>query len=91
MRSVNALAISSDGLHLYAGTEGGGTYRLDLNNEAPSSATQPTPIPLTPTVDSNQSATATPTSSSQPGTIPCGSALLLPVLVFSVALLLRRR
>ncbi|MBI5954892.1 MAG: hypothetical protein HY865_24800 [Chloroflexi bacterium] len=84
-RSVNALAISSDGLHLYAGTEGGGTYRLDMNNEAPAAATQPTSVPPTPTVDSNRSATATPTSSSQPGTVPCGSALLLVALLFPIA------
>ncbi len=30
MRSVNALSLSSDSRHLYAATEGGGVYRLDL-------------------------------------------------------------
>ncbi len=35
MRAVNALAISSDGLHLYAATEGGGVYRLDLDGQPP--------------------------------------------------------
>lgn len=34
-RAVNALAISSDGMHLYAATEGEGVFRLDLNGEAP--------------------------------------------------------
>ncbi len=34
-RSVNALALSSDALHLYAATEGGGVYRLDLNGSPP--------------------------------------------------------
>jgi photosystem II stability/assembly factor-like uncharacterized protein len=34
-RSVNALAISSDGLHLYAATEGSGTYRFDTNGVPP--------------------------------------------------------
>ncbi len=34
-RSVNALAISDDGAFLYAGTEGGGVFRLDLNGEPP--------------------------------------------------------
>jgi photosystem II stability/assembly factor-like uncharacterized protein len=34
-RAVNRLAISSDGLHLYAATEGGGVYRLDFNGEPP--------------------------------------------------------
>ncbi len=46
MRSVNTLAISSDGLHLYAGTEGGGTYRLDLNNKIPATAPIPTAVPV---------------------------------------------
>jgi MYXO-CTERM domain-containing protein len=40
MRHVNALAISGDGQHLYAATEGEGVFRLDLNGEPPSS--QPT-------------------------------------------------
>ena len=35
MRAVNRLAISADGLHLYAATEGGGVYRLDFNGEPP--------------------------------------------------------
>ena len=35
MRAVNALAISRDGLHLYAATEGGGAYRLDLDGQPP--------------------------------------------------------
>jgi len=33
MRDVNALAIASDGTVLYAATEGGGVYRLDLTDE----------------------------------------------------------
>ena len=37
-RAVKKLAISADGLHLYAATEGGGVYRLDLNGEAPEPA-----------------------------------------------------
>jgi photosystem II stability/assembly factor-like uncharacterized protein len=36
MRAVNSLGISTDGLHLYAATEGEGVYRLDLNGEPPS-------------------------------------------------------
>jgi photosystem II stability/assembly factor-like uncharacterized protein len=34
-RAVKRLAVSNDGLHLYAATEGGGVYRLDLNGEPP--------------------------------------------------------
>jgi len=42
-RAVNRLAISGDGLHLYAATEGEGVYRLDVNGVAPVSTptTQP--------------------------------------------------
>lgn len=36
-RAVNRLVISADGLHLYAATEGGGVYRLDINGEPPQS------------------------------------------------------
>ena len=35
MRAVNRMAISTNGLHLYAATEGGGVYRLDFNGEPP--------------------------------------------------------
>jgi len=34
-RAVNRLAISGDGLHLYAATEGEGVYRLDINGLPP--------------------------------------------------------
>ncbi|HUV62836.1 MAG TPA: hypothetical protein VMW24_03005 [Sedimentisphaerales bacterium] len=42
-RAVNRLAISGDGLHLYAATEGEGVYRLDINGVPPfsASATEP--------------------------------------------------
>ena len=35
VRAVNALALSGDGQHLYAATEGRGVFRLDLNGQAP--------------------------------------------------------
>jgi len=38
MRAVNQLAISADGLHLYAATEGEGVYRLDISGASPQSA-----------------------------------------------------
>ncbi len=43
-RSVNALALSDDGLHLYAASEGSGVYRLDLNGKPPESVTVPQPV-----------------------------------------------
>jgi photosystem II stability/assembly factor-like uncharacterized protein len=60
-RAVNALALSLDGLHLYAATEGEGVFRLDLNGtppepaadvapEAPPTAVVPSPhAPVAPT------------------------------------------
>jgi uncharacterized protein (TIGR03382 family) len=59
MRAVNALAISADGQHLYAATEGEGVFRLDLNTQPPQAA--PTPIPpATSTVTVAPSPTAAP-------------------------------
>jgi hypothetical protein len=43
-RAVNALAISFDGQHLYAATEGEGVFRLDLSGQPP----QPGPLPTLP-------------------------------------------
>ena len=40
-RAIQRLAISGDGLHLYATTEGGGVYRLDLNGLPPAEAPRP--------------------------------------------------
>ena len=34
-RSTNALSLSSDGQHLYAATEGGGVFRLDISGQPP--------------------------------------------------------
>jgi photosystem II stability/assembly factor-like uncharacterized protein len=36
-RAVNKMAISADGLHLYAASEGMGVFRLDLNGQPPES------------------------------------------------------
>ena len=40
-QAVNALAVSADGLHLYAATEGEGVYRLDLNGQPPEAGSPP--------------------------------------------------
>ena len=34
-RAVTSLSLTADGLHLYAGTSGGGVFRLDLNGQPP--------------------------------------------------------
>jgi len=41
MKSVERLAISRDGAHLYAATSGEGVYRLDLNGQPPEEAPVP--------------------------------------------------
>lgn len=77
-RAVNALAISSDGLHLYAATEGSGVYRLDLNGMPPQTVqitptSQPTvhPIPTTPTrIASTLPTGITPTARSTTVNLP---------------------
>jgi len=84
-RAINALAVSSDGLHLYAASEGMGIFRLDLNGQPPQAAPRPTPTLNPATNPSPTSAptgvrpTATPVQS--PGGLCGGSALILPLLL----------
>jgi photosystem II stability/assembly factor-like uncharacterized protein len=40
-RAVTSLSISKDGMHLYAGTSGGGVFRLDFNGQPPEGSTPP--------------------------------------------------
>ncbi len=74
MRAVNALALSGDGMHLYAASEGQGVYRLDLNGQPPQAAAAPTQAPtpvreVTATLVSGE-APAAPTQVTSPaGTI----------------------
>ncbi|MCJ7678663.1 MAG: hypothetical protein MUO35_13195 [Anaerolineales bacterium] len=95
-RAVTSLSISSDGLHLYAGTSGGGVFRLDLSGQPPVAMSQPTPDATEPTVApvpvtaSTELATPAPTQAGRTSLrlyLGLGSAVLLVVL----ALLLARR
>jgi photosystem II stability/assembly factor-like uncharacterized protein len=55
VRAIHALALTSDGKHLYAASEGQGVFRLDLNNQPPAPAPTPTAIPtLKPTPNPTQ-------------------------------------
>jgi uncharacterized protein (TIGR03382 family) len=74
-RAVNALAISSDGQHLYAATEGEGVFRLDLSGQPPQPAPTPTlppaptPVPTAtppPATPTPTAVAATPTSTPPP-------------------------
>jgi photosystem II stability/assembly factor-like uncharacterized protein len=79
-RSVNALALSSDGLHLYAATEGAGVFRLDLNGQPPQPAPTSTPE-ASPTNATPSLAVSTTVPTAAPGSKPgiCGSAAALPL------------
>jgi photosystem II stability/assembly factor-like uncharacterized protein len=90
MRAIQSLAISSDGLHLYAASDGSGVFRLDLNGQPPAAAMPPTAIPTTipattiipppgaasPTPEPIGAASPTPEPNGKPGI--CSSALVLP-------------
>ena len=94
-RAVNALAISTDGQHLYAATEGEGVYRLDLNGQPPASASfpEPEPAPFTeavaPTDLDNSPDQTQPPSQPKPGF--CGGAALLPVAALGLLFYRRKR
>lgn len=100
-RAINALAISSDGLHLYAASEGGGVFRLDLNGEAPLpaqiAAAQPAAtVTKEPALESTGPAfapgtTAAPSEGGSHSPFPCAGDLALPVAVLAVGVLRRRR
>lgn len=83
MRSVNALALSSDGLHLYAGTEGEGVFRLDLNGEPPEPAARPeAPSSAATAAQTSAPAAATPAAPAPSGTAPCGSLFAIPAALY---------
>ncbi len=62
-RAVGALAVSSDGSHVYAATDGGGVYRLDVEGKAPNAATGPAE-PATQDTSSQAQSTAEETDRS---------------------------
>ncbi len=57
-RATSALAISNDGRHLYAGTEGGGVFRLDLDG------TPPAPAAVTSSTEPPSAAASNPDAAS---------------------------
>jgi uncharacterized protein (TIGR03382 family) len=72
MRAVNALAISADGQHLYAATEGEGVFRLDLNAQPPQAAPTPLP-PATSPATVAPSPTAAPVAAAPSAQPPLGT------------------
>lgn len=89
-RAVNSLALSADAQHLYAGTEGAGVFRLDVNGvppeavsivPAPASPTAPRSTPQPQAAATTQGVMASQTPSPSGGGKPglCASAGLLPL------------
>ncbi len=103
MRAVNALAISADGQHLYAATEGEGAFRLDLNGVPPEPVMSPTPSPTTtltptiiplrgtPTAAPATAATTGPTVTPETKPGICGGAAMIPLAIIGLAWFRRRR
>lgn len=100
VRSINALAISTDGQHLYAASEGGGVFRLDLTGEPPTPASGHTLSASGDTVSpgtevATPPAAATPGKATGSGTtsprLPCGSAAVLPIIIIGMTWFWRRR
>jgi hypothetical protein len=52
-RDVNALAVTGDGLHVYAGTEGEGVFRLDTTGQEPPAASDDVDEPGPDDTDDN--------------------------------------
>jgi len=93
-RAVNDLAISSDGLHLYAATEGEGVFRLDTAGSPPTATEWPqdgdTTLDDTPPDDGGS---AEPSNGGGSGSGMCGggaAAALLPIMPMLLALRTRR-
>jgi hypothetical protein len=62
VRAIHALALTNDGIHLYAASEGQGVFRLDINAQPPAPAPLPTAVPtLKPTLPPTKQA-ASPTN-----------------------------
>jgi photosystem II stability/assembly factor-like uncharacterized protein len=94
-RVVNQLALSADGQHLYAATEGEGVYRLDLNGEPPQAAPGDEPAPeVTPEPEGEPApedeATPAPVTETEPTGGLCGGAAIGFLLALLVVVVTRR-
>lgn len=84
-RDVNALAISADGLHLYAATEGAGVFRLDVNGVAPQAVPTPMPSPTNaPPIAASTASQQPPEVGASPGGL-CKGTAILPVVFLGLA------
>ncbi len=87
-RDINALAISADGRHLYASSEGEGVFRLDLSGTAP--VTAPDPENDGTTGGNDDDGTDGNDNGGNAGAAGCGEGAGVIMLGIPVLLLLRR-
>jgi photosystem II stability/assembly factor-like uncharacterized protein len=82
LRAVNALALSSDGQHLYAASEGQGVFRLDLNGQPPTALAEPTSVPTQPqpnlTPAQTQAVSTSQATNPPPAALPSTAAATEP-------------
>jgi photosystem II stability/assembly factor-like uncharacterized protein len=100
-RAVNELALSADGLHLYAATEGEGVFRLDLNGAPPQPAGEEPGDQAAPGAEETAPPEAPPPTAALPvateapeplgGGGPCSGAAILPLALLVLVRLRRRR
>lgn len=92
-RAVNALAFTSDGLHLYAATEGEGVYRLDLDGQPPEGVAPPPPTSPSQEEPASPSEPDSPSAESPEQTTPSLPCIggFAPILLVSLAWISRRR
>ncbi len=83
-RAMMSLSLTSDGETLYAGTTGGGAFRLSTRDQAYFDALVPTPTAAPPTVIPTSAPGSTPTQPAQPAqeapaSPSCTGAAILPL------------
>lgn len=89
-RAVTTLSISSNGMHLYAGTSGGGVFRLDLNGLPPVIQQEEAQVTEVPENEIEQTEPAQPLGAetsepeAKPGICTGSSLLALLVAVFII-------
>jgi len=101
-RAATSLSISSDGLHLYAGTAGGGVFRLDLNGLPPEPMKPQSDLPPEDKEDPEQASQSETdqkpedskpaekeTSESRPKLLPCMAGIT--PLAFAALIVFHRR
>jgi hypothetical protein len=83
--------LSGDSTHLYAGTIGGGMFRLDLNGQPPAGgATVPSSASPTPVEEAHEPAAAQPEARASPLGLYLGLGAGVIVLAALAVLFLRR-